>query len=388
MRRLPDRQFCPAIALLGAMLLFGSSSFAQAGALRVFIDQRNGAYTIAAPGITGPVLSAGPAILVDGKWIAGRDYPQHRVAHAHVNGELGGAEDQTVVYSGLRCAGSGSSHSDLRRRAVRRHPAHGAQYDGAPQHVQRLRLLDAAGPEIVRLGGDAAADRVLSDSFSEDRPAMQLRDLGDAEKQVHRAVGAQLIYNRKSRESWFMGALTSDKFLSVLRLRMDGEHSSRTRSYEVDSTGTTELLEENSLQDSPAEDRVELSLPLAPGAELSSERMLFSISDDYHHQLETYGRLIRELHHARVSAPTPIGWWSWTAYYFGLNQGTALHQCRMAGAEPEAAGLHLLPYRRGLPVCARRVRNAGCRAVSRRHGGAGAQGGRQGTYARHLDGAV
>ncbi|MGA9717343.1 MAG: PKD domain-containing protein [Acidobacteriaceae bacterium] len=325
MRRLSDRQFCPAIALLGAMLFFSSSSFAQSGALRVSIDQKSGAYTIGAAGITGPVLTAGPAILVDGKWIAGRDYPQHRISHARVTGELGSAEEQTILYSGL----AGAPDLVLRIRTYDAEPFGDIQLTarnttGAPQHVQRLRLLDAAGPEIVRLGGDASADRVLSDSFSEDRPAMQLRDLNDAEKQVHRAVGAQLIYNRKSRESWFLGTLTSDRFLSVLRLRMDGEHSSRTRSYEVDSTGTTELLEENSLQDSPAEDRVELSLPLAPGAELSSERMLFSISDDYHHQLDTYGRLIRELHHARVSAPTPIGWWSWTAYYFGLNQGTAL----------------------------------------------------------------
>jgi alpha-galactosidase len=324
-RKLQDRQLCPRIVLLGAMLLSSSCGIAQSNALRVSVDQKTGAYTLEADGITGPVLNAGPAILVNGKWIAGRDYPQHRVAHAPVSGELGSAQEQTVVYSGL----AGAPDLVLRIRTYNAEPFGDIQLmarntTGALQHVQRLRLLDAAGPEIVRLGGEAAADRVLSDSFSEDRPAMQLRDLGDAEKQVHRAVGAQLIYNQKSHKSWFLGTLTSDKFLSVLRLRMDGEHSSRTRSYEVDSTGTTELLEENSLEDSPAEDRVELSLPLAAGAELSSERMLFSIGDDYHHQLETYGRLNRDLHHARVSAPTPLGWWSWTAYYFGLNQGTAL----------------------------------------------------------------
>ena len=65
-------------------------------------------------------------------------------------------------------------------------------------------------------------------------------------------------------------------------------------------------------------------MPVAAGGELSSERMLLSISDDYHRQLETYGELIRDLHHARVSAPAALGWWSWTAYYFGLNEGTAL----------------------------------------------------------------
>jgi len=67
-----------------------------------------------------------------------------------------------------------------------------------------------------------------------------------------------------------------------------------------------------------------LSLPVAAGAELSSERVLFSLGTDYHRQLETYGSLIRELHHARTSAPPLMGWWSWTAYYFGLNDGAAL----------------------------------------------------------------
>jgi alpha-galactosidase len=333
-----DRHLRPRIAKLGAIILFVAIPwlFAQSaaqsaarsaiqGALKVSIDQKMGGYSIAAPGIAGPVLSAGPAILVDDKWIAGRDYPQHHVQSAQVSGPLGSATEQTVLYAGL----AGAPDLILRIRTYSAEPFGEIQLTarnttGAPQHIERFRLLDAAGPEILHLGGDPASDRVLSDSFSEDRPAMQLRDLGDAEKQVHRGVGSQLVYNQQSHQSWFLGALTSDKFLSVLRLGMAGEHSTKTRSYQVDSTGTTELLEENSLADSPAEDRVELSLPLAPGAELSSERMLFSISNDYHSQLETYGRLIRDLHHARVSAPTPIGWWSWTAYYFGLNQGTAL----------------------------------------------------------------
>ena len=308
------------------MLLFlNTPSLLAQGALRVSINQKSGDYSIEAPGISGTVLSAGPAILVDGKWVAGRDYPQHHVQDAQVNGPLGTADERTVSYSGLADAPG----LTLRIRTYTAEPFGEVQLTasnttGAIRHIERFRLLDAAGPEILRLGGDPASDRVLSDSFSEDRPAMQLRDLGDAEKQVHRAVGSQLIYNRQSHQSWFLGALTSNKFLSVLRLGMAEDHSTKTRYYQVDSTGTTELLEENSLADSPADDRVELSLPIAPGAKLSSESMLFSISNDYHHQLEIYGHLIRDLHHARISAPTPVGWWSWTAYYFGLNEGTAL----------------------------------------------------------------
>jgi len=37
-----------------------------------------------------------------------------------------------------------------------------------------------------------------------------------------------------------------------------------------------------------------------------------------------YGSLIRVLHHARTWSPPLMGWWSWTAYYFGLNEGIAL----------------------------------------------------------------
>lgn len=205
-------------------------------------------------------------------------------------------------------------------------------------HVEAFRILQASGAEIIHLGGDPQKDRVLSDSFSEDRPGMKLHDMGDSENQVHRAVGSQLIYNQETKESWFLGALTSDKFLSVLRLHMAADHSAASRNYEVDSTGTTELLKENSLTDSSADDRVELSLPLAPGAELASERMLFSVSTNYHNQLETYGRLIRTLHHARVSSPTPLGWWSWTAYYFGLNQGTALTNAEWLAQHLEPLG--------------------------------------------------
>src|SRR2546426_11536441 len=51
---------------------------------------------------------------------------------------------------------------------------------------------------------------------------------------------------------------------------------------------------------------------------------MIAVGPDYHAQLETYGATIRELHNPRVSAPSPMGWWSWTAYYFGLNEGTAL----------------------------------------------------------------
>jgi alpha-galactosidase len=306
-------------------LVVSAPILAATKALTVSLNAKDGSYSISAESIAGTVLKASPAVRVNGRWIRAQDYPSRELKHSPVVGELGSAEEWSLHYSGLKNA----PDLLLRVRNYSTRPFGELQLTATNTtstsiNIESFRLIDASGAQVIQLGGDPSSDRVLSDSFSEDRPAMQLRDLGESENHVHRAVGVQLIYNQKSHQSWFIGALTSDKFLSVLRLHMAGDHSATTHGYEVDSTGTTELLKENSLQESSEEDRVELSLPVAPGAVLSSERMLVSVSDDYHDQLETYAHLIRDLHHARVSAPTPLGWWSWTAYYFGLNQGTAL----------------------------------------------------------------
>jgi alpha-galactosidase len=309
----------------------------NAPALRLTANSVDGSYAIIAADVAKPVLRATAAVKVNDKWLHATDYPKHIVSTQTTTGELGSAQLTTIRYTGRGDA----PDLLLRLRIYAHHPFGDMQLTttnttGHAIEIQSLRVLEAKdesgksagdGSEraLINLGGPAAEDRVLSDSFSEDRPAMKIRDLGDVENHVHRAVGVQLLYNQQSGQSWFIGALTSDKFLSVLRLHMASLNNTEAMtSYEVDSTGTTELLEENSLQDSPQKDRVELSLNLAPGSELSSERMLFSISSDYHDQLETYAHLVRDLHHARITAPTPIGWWSWTAYYFGLNEGTAL----------------------------------------------------------------
>jgi hypothetical protein len=202
--------------------------------------------------------------------------------------------------------------------------------------VQSIRVLEAADP-FVDLDGPPSSDRILSDSFSEDRPNMEIRDLARATGGLHLAVGSQLIYNRQSRQSWFLGALTSERWLTVLRLHVD-EKQGKITAYEVDSTGTTELAKQNSIKNSPKEDQIELSQPLEPGQSLASERVMASLSSDYHAQLESYGEVIRTLHHARVGAPTPIGWWSWTAYYFGITEGTALTNAEFLAAHLRDSG--------------------------------------------------
>ncbi|PYT53585.1 MAG: melibiase, partial [Acidobacteria bacterium] len=293
--------------------------------LRVTVSPTTGDYAIGQLGTAADVLTASVAAKVDGRWLHARDYPKHSIAESIVNDDLGTAHEWTVRHSGLE----GAPELICTLHSYRDKPFGDIQVQvlenaGRTIHIQAIRPIEARQNRILDLGGPAALDRVLSDSFSEDRPALKIRDLGDVEG-MHRGVGSQLLYNRQSHVSFFVGALTSNRFLTVSRLHVGGSlNAPQIEAFEVDSTGTTELTKENSLKQSPSEDQMELSLAVAPGAALDSERLFFGVSGDYHSQLETYGSLIRVLHHARTSSPSPMGWWSWTAYYFGLNEGTAL----------------------------------------------------------------
>ncbi len=285
-------------------------------------DSADGTYTIFDPASDKPILRSDVAAEIDHRWLQSTVYPQHAMSCESARDELGQGTKITISNTGLR------AQPDLIYTFVLyENPdfvtisAHVRNRGERPVTVQSVRSVEAIGPAIADLGGSDSSDRILSDSFSEDRPGIKIRNLADSSGGVHRAVGSQLIYNFQTKRNLFLGTLTSDKFLTILRLRVD---KNRITSYEVDSTGTTEVEKENSLAQSAAEDQIELSLPVAPGAELSSERLLISTGDDYHSQLEHYGSLIRQLHHARTTAPNPLGWWSWTAYYFGLTEDTAL----------------------------------------------------------------
>ncbi|MGH7995083.1 MAG: PKD domain-containing protein [Opitutaceae bacterium] len=303
---------------------------APGSGLNVAIDAR-GQYVIGAAG--NPVLVSGVAAKVDGNWVRSEDYPSHKVEKTSAEGYLGVADQWEVVSSGL----PGKPDLAYRLRAYRSEPFADLQVEvrnhtGRAVEVEDIRAVEASGAGVAALGGPAWADRVLSDSYSEDPDVfrgspsdIQISDLGDAPHRMHRAVGSQLIYNRKSGRSLFIGALTSKRFLTILRLHVGGAgNASHPTRYEVDSTGTTEMVKGNALHDAPAIDQVELSLPVPAGGHLSSEILAIGAGADYHHQLETYGALIRRINHARVSAPPLMGWWSYTAFYHGLNAGAAL----------------------------------------------------------------
>jgi alpha-galactosidase len=269
----------------------------------------DGSYAITRSGAAKPVIRSNVGAVVDAVALSSSAYPHHIVDQS--------GSTLTVTHSGL----AGRPDLVCILRLQRDQPwgeiaVEVKNTTGHPISVQSIRSVAAPG---VDLGATAAADRILSDSFSEDRPQLEIRDLGAGPHGLHRAVGSQLVYNRRSGESLFLGALTSERLLTIFHLRAKG---SKIASYDVDATGTTEILKGESLAHSSAADQIDLRLPVGAGASLGSERLMFAVGTDYHAQLEAYGREVRQLHHARVTAATPIGWWSWTAYYFGVNQGT------------------------------------------------------------------
>lgn len=275
------------------------------------------------------VIHARVAVSVDHNWVTSSDYPRHRISESSFDDALGHGSEVTVQCTGL------PSRPDL-SYVIRLYDNIDAgdirvevqNHTGKSATVQSLRSVETIGDRPLNTGASESSDRVLSDSFSEDWPPLKIYDIGQAPGGMHRAVGSQLIYNQQSKESIFFGALSSDRFLTIMHLKVnsDASRSSEIASYTVDSTGTTEIQAsdpESGLRDGPAKNLVELSLTVAPDAALGSERLMFALGNNYYSILDTYGAAIRVLRHSRPGTGPMFGWWSWTAFYSGITEGNS-----------------------------------------------------------------
>ena len=200
---------------------------AQATALQVQVDSTDGAYSLGVAGANASVLHAGVGALVNGHWLLSKDYPKHAIAESSVADDLGTAHEWAVTFSGL----TDQPNLLYRLRAYGDKPFADIQVfvqNGTAQQVtvESIRSVAAMGNSMLDLAGPPAEDRVLSDSFSEDRPNITIHDLGDDD--MYRGVGSQLVYNRQSHESFFAGALTSDRFLTILRIHLDKKNLHKT----------------------------------------------------------------------------------------------------------------------------------------------------------------
>ena len=309
--------------------------------LSLSINAHDGSYQLAVRD-GAPVFASRVAAQIDHQWLRSSDYPRHEISESTFTDELGSGQAVSVTFTGLE--GKPDLGYVIQVYGHRPYAAVQVQVRNTTSKeltVQAIRSIEAIDDPLLNLGGQPSSDRILSDSFSEDWPELHLYDLGKAPGSMHRGAGSQVIYNRESKQSLFLGALSCDRFLTLLHLQTAGTGAeTKIASFSVDSTGTTEVQKDFDLKNAPADNQIELSLPLAAGADMHSERLMVQAGPDYHQQLLAYGDAIRRLHHARVSVQTPIGWWSWTAFYGGINEGVTL-----ANADWQAEHLEALGYK-------------------------------------------
>ena len=185
---------------------FGSSAPSNASEVAIAIDglsvvvqPADGTYEVRTGNHGRSIFHAEVAAEVDHKWIRSTDYPKHEIAEANFEDALGRGRKITVTSSGLpELPNLAYTLALYEGRSFGVIEAEVQNHTGHPVTIQSIRSIEADGSKIIDLGGVQSADRVLSDSFSEDWPPLRIYDLGKAPQGIHRAVGSQLIYNRES----------------------------------------------------------------------------------------------------------------------------------------------------------------------------------------------
>jgi alpha-galactosidase len=293
-------------------------------ALSVAVRSNDGSYEISSRHLKQPVLISRVGAEIDGRWLRSTDYPRHQIAESISQDALGQAHLVTITFSGL--PGKPDLVCFLRLYDSEPYGDVAVEVQNTTQSkisVHAIRDVDAVGTPRVALGASETEDRVLAETASED-PPVQMGELDQAPHGVYFGQRSDLIYNLRTQESLLLAALTSNRFMTLTHLRVARDSAGRPRigSFTVDSTGTTEWVVGR--DDIPSNQRVSLSLSVAPGESLPSERVMFAAGADYYAQLEAYGAAVRRLHDALVSTKAPMGWWSWTAFYGGINEGEVL----------------------------------------------------------------
>jgi alpha-galactosidase len=311
-----------AALLLGMALTASGQTTASLrnSALSVGVRSRDGAYEIRAHDLKQPVLVSRVGAEVDGGWLRSTDFPRHQISESTFQDALGHAHMVMVRFSGL--AGKPELVCTLRLYDDQPYGDVSVDVRNTTQSkitVQTIRDVDAIGNPRIALGADEQQDRVLAETASED-PAVHIGSLDQAPHGLYFGQRSELIYNLKSQESLLLAALTSNRFMTLSHLRVGRDSSGpHVSSFTMDSTGTTEWVVYRDRI--PRDQQVQLSLTVAPGKSLSSERVMFAAGQNYFAQLDNYGAAVRRLHHARVNTDAPMGWWSWTAFYGGINEG-------------------------------------------------------------------
>ncbi len=296
----------------------------------------DGSYALRSTAIHTDVLRSDVEVDTDAGTLKSSLYPRHTNSITPFTDDFGSGHLLTVTHSGL----PGTPDLICGFRVYDKQPWGDIRVSisnttAGPIEMHAIRVVKIDKGDIVQLNGPASADRVLSNDQSEN--PVRLMDLGEPADGLHLGFESQLIYNQKSGLSLFLGALSEDKLLTGFHLLSTVGTDAHMLSYEVADTGTDTATGDQSKKFSSGHpDPFRVQVPA--GTSISSERLMFAIGSDYHAQLESYGRAIRILHKALAITPSPMGWWSWTAYYYGVSQNTVLTNCEWLAQNLEPLG--------------------------------------------------
>lgn len=279
----------------------------------VTINPQDGSYAMRSASDGRLILRSIVAAQINHRWLKSSGYPKHEISKSVFEDRLGHGQQISIRSTGL------SQSPDL--VCILRQYAQLSFTDIEVEvqnrttkavRVQGIRSVEAIGDQPLNLAGPERHDRVMSDA--EEMPP--ILDLGNAPAGLHLGIGSQLIYNTESRQSAFFGALTAERFMTMIHLQARGSVSDPHISMlTVDSTGTTEMLRQRSyVKYLPPDEQYDVNLYIAPGKSLASERLMFAAGSGYGAQLEAYGAAVRQLHRARVGARTMMGWVSDLVY--------------------------------------------------------------------------
>jgi len=296
----------------------------------------DGFYALRSSAIPGDVLRAEVAADTAAGMFRSSLYPRHFRSITPFSDELGSGHLLTVAHTGL----PGAPDLICEFRVYENQPwgdilVKLSNTTGASIEVHAIDVVKSDAAAGLQLNGPDWADRVLSDNYTEN--PVQLMDLGEPANGIHLGFGSQLIYNQKSGESFFLGALSADKLLTGFHLVSKPGTDAHVLSYDVVDSGTGDAIGDQS-EGFPNGHPDVFRLQAGAGASIDSERLMFAIGPDYHAQLENYGRAIRILYKAPVTTQNPIGWWSWTAFYYGISQNTVLTNAAWMAQNLESIG--------------------------------------------------
>lgn len=300
----------------------------------------DGSYALRSTVVRGDVLRAEIEVDTAKGTLRPSVYPRHQNSVTPFSDELGAGQLLTATYTGL--AGMPDLICEFRVYANR--PWGDIEVTvrnstASPIEVHSIHVARSKAETAAELNGPASQDLVLSDRYSEDFPYLKMLADGNEPGGAHLAFGSQLIYNRQSGQSLFLGALSADRMLTVFHLQKSG-------SYDIEDTGTNEALAGQQQVYGPA-NTVSFRLQVPAGESIGSEPLMFAMGADYHAQLENYGEAIRILRKALVSTPPIMGWWTWTAYYYGITENTTLTNAAWLAQNLESLGYRYLQVDEG-----------------------------------------